>query len=360
MVRKVSVEHMDVVPSAVNKESGTAKPVEAYKEEAKKTEVGRNKTEVGPKIALSEERSEIKTTDRKAPDFLKPLPVSEKPRIMELREDMSVPLNIPSKTDITDMHSEKTETSAADTKKTENTTVSFDKSPAQDEVLKAENKMPAASRAKPQTAEQLTIETADLNSEKKPKKPLFRVIGTLFNTYILIELEDSMIMIDQHAAHERLMYEKFTARMNMGETASQALMIPVIIPVSAHEMALIEENMPALEKVGYEVEPFGDRSISVRAVPFIMGHADIKPIFMDMLGSLDRIGAAAMESRANEIAVMACKAAVKAGDKLTDSEISSLIEQMLETGAPPTCPHGRPVSKTLTKRDIEKLFKRIQ
>ena len=213
------------------------------------------------------------------------------------------------------------------------------------------------SDAKP---EQLAIGDAGVPDKSEEEKPIYRVIGLLFNTYILIELNDSLLMIDQHAAHERLMYEKFTARMNSGKPASQPLMLPVIIAVSPREMSLIEENQEALEKVGYEIEPFGDRSISVRAVPFIMGHADVRPIFMDMLGSLDRIGSAAMEARADEIATMACKAAVKAGDKLTDSEISSLISQMLATGAPPTCPHGRPVSRTLSKRDIEKLFKRIQ
>ena len=91
-----------------------------------------------------------------------------------------------------------------------------------------------------------------------------------------------------------------------------------------------------------------------------MGSAEAKPAFMTIVGSLERISAATREARADEIAVMACKAAVKAGDRLSDSEIESLITTMLETGASPTCPHGRPVSRTLSKRDIEKLFKRIQ
>lgn len=229
--------------------------------------------------------------------------------------------------------------------------------PTIDMAMKARQAQNTEPESKP---EQLIIAEAAPSAMEASNEPVYRVIGTLFNTYILIELNDSLLMIDQHAAHERLMYEKFTARMESGETASQPLMVPVIIAISAKEMAIIEENRDALEKVGYQVEPFGERSISVRAVPFIMGHADVRPIFMDMLGSLDRIGSAAMEARADEIATMACKAAVKAGDKLTDSEISALINQMLATGAPPTCPHGRPVSRTLSKREIEKLFKRIQ
>ena len=192
------------------------------------------------------------------------------------------------------------------------------------------------------------------------EKPVYKFIGIAFSTYIIIEINDEMYIIDQHAAHERIMYEKFKARLNSGDSASQTLLVPMIISVSPKEMALIMESQKALARAGYDVEQFGERSISLRAVPFVMGSADIKPAFMQIIGSLDRIEAATLEARADEIAVMACKAAVKAGDKLTDSEIESLISQMLTTGASPTCPHGRPVSRKLTRRDIEKLFKRIQ
>lgn len=211
-------------------------------------------------------------------------------------------------------------------------------------------------QASTERPEQLTLESAVAGSQR----PVYRVIGVLFNTYILIEAEDALIMIDQHAAHERLMYEKFTARLNSNEPAAQTLMVPMIINVSPREMALILDNADELARAGYDVEQFGDRSISLRSVPFIMGSADARPAFMNIIGSLERISAATREARADEIAVMACKAAVKAGDRLTDSEIETLITQMLATGASPTCPHGRPVSRKLTRREIEKLFKRIQ
>ena len=327
VIHKVSVEQkIGPINQKPEPKEQAAEPMKAP-EMQKQTEVSIKQTEV------CEKKAEIPIL-RPVPEALKVVE-TPRPRVMDLREDMSEPLPFP-------------------TRKTE---------AAKPEEKKPEPEATAAACPAPEKKEmpeQLAIAEAEIKTEKEPEKPVYRVIGTLFNTYILIELADSMVMIDQHAAHERLMYEKFTARMNSGEPASQALLVPVLIPVSAHEMALIEDNIEALNKVGYEVEPFGDRSISVRAVPFIMGHADIRPIFMEMLGSLDRIGAAAMEARAHEIATMACKAAVKAGDRLTDSEISSLISQMLTTGAPPTCPHGRPVSRSLTKRDIEKLFKRIQ
>ncbi|MGI6239024.1 MAG: DNA mismatch repair endonuclease MutL [Christensenellales bacterium] len=191
-------------------------------------------------------------------------------------------------------------------------------------------------------------------------EPEFRIIGVLFKTYILIELEDALLMIDQHAAHERILYEKYKRRLENGEAASQALLLPFVMDVTPREMDLITSFDEALRDAGYEVEPFGDRSISVRAVPFVLGRANLRPAFMDTLDSLDRISAATREARRDEIAIMACKAAVKAGDTLTNSEISALIRQMRETGAPPTCPHGRPVFRTMTKRDIEKMFRRIQ
>jgi DNA mismatch repair protein MutL len=194
----------------------------------------------------------------------------------------------------------------------------------------------------------------------KPAEPAYRVIGTLLKTYILIELGDALILIDQHAAHERILYERFNRRLESGGTASQPLLVPAVIDVTQREMTLLTDFDESLRAAGYEVEPFGERSISVRAVPFILGRADVRPVFMEMLESLDRIATATKEARRDELAMMACKAAVKGGDSLTGSEISSLIDIMQKTGAPPTCPHGRPVFRTLTRREIEKMFRRIQ
>ena len=189
--------------------------------------------------------------------------------------------------------------------------------------------------------------------------PKYRVIGVLLKTYILIEANDSLVMIDQHAAHERLQYEKFLAQLEAGRGAQQ-LLTPMILHLSAREMALIRDNMEALSDAGYDVEPFGEQDIQIRAVPYILGKADLKPAFMEMLGMLDRLRSATVDLRRAEIMQMACKSAVKGGDPLTDSEIDALIRQMLETGAPPTCPHGRPVMKSISRREMEKLFKRIQ
>lgn len=201
----------------------------------------------------------------------------------------------------------------------------------------------------------------DPKPEPVPQKeiPPFRVIGVAFKTYILVESGETMLLIDQHAAHERIQYEKYMARAQAG-AASQQLLTPLVIHLSAREMALIEDNLDVLQDAGYTVEPFGEQDIRVSAVPFVMGRAEMRPLFLEMIQSLGNLKNATLDARRSEIMQMACKSAVKAGDSLSESEIASLIFDMLETGAPPTCPHGRPVVKTITRRELEKMFKRIQ
>ena len=209
-----------------------------------------------------------------------------------------------------------------------------------------------------------TVEKQDIPKEPVEAAPAaaeipFRIIGVAFKTYILVECGETLLLIDQHAAHERLQYEKLMARASAG-TASQQLLAPIVIHLSAREMAVISDNLDLLSEAGYEVEPFGEQDIRVRAVPFVMGKAEVRPLFLEMIQSLNQLKAATVDARRSEIMQMACKSAVKAGDRLSDSEIAALIADMQRTGAPPTCPHGRPVVKALTKRDLEKMFKRIQ
>ena len=187
----------------------------------------------------------------------------------------------------------------------------------------------------------------------------YRVIGVLMNTYILVEADDSLVMIDQHAAHERLNYERLMKQMEEGR-GSQQLLTPLVVHLSAREMALVKDNLEVLQEAGYTVEPFGEQDIQVRSVPFILGKADLRPAFMDAIGALNRVKSATVDLRRAEVMQMSCKSAVKGGDRLSDGEVESLIRQMLETGAPPTCPHGRPVMKSLSRREMEKMFKRIQ
>ena len=211
---------------------------------------------------------------------------------------------------------------------------------------------------RPREIQQVTM------AETAPESPAlndvqYRVIGVLMKTYILVEADDSLVMIDQHAAHERLNYEKFMAQVEAGQ-ASQQLLTPMVLHLSAREMALVTDNLDVMREAGYDVEPFGEQDIQVRSVPVILGKAELRPAFMDALGALDKVRTAAVDLRRAEIMQMSCKSAVKGGDMLSASEVESLIRQMLDTGAPPTCPHGRPVMKVISRREMEKMFKRIQ
>ena len=233
----------------------------------------------------------------------------------------------------------------------------------------AENTKPSAAAAAPDVsgvaAEPAKAPDTESEAPQEPARPVadarppYRVIGVALKTYILIEADDSLVLIDQHAAHERLQYEKLMAQLEAGR-GSQQLLTPIVLRLSAREMALIQENLDVLRESGYEVEPFGETDIQVRAVPFILGRAELKPAFMDTINALNRLRNATVDLRRAEVMQMACKSAVKGGDALSDGEVEALIRTMLETGAPPTCPHGRPVMKKITRRELEKLFKRIQ
>ena len=231
--------------------------------------------------------------------------------------------------------------------------------PAEDEISEQTSVGNEKIKQKQTEVAEIIPVSATQQPEKSTQRPEYRIIGVLLKTYILIEADDSLLLIDQHAAHERLQYEKFMAQLEAG-MGSQQLLTPLILHLSAREMALIRDNMEVLRDAGYEVEPFGELDIQVRAVPFILGRAELKPAFMDAIGTLDRLRNATIDLRRAEVMQMACKSAVKGGDPLSEGEVESLIRQLLETGAPPTCPHGRPVMKSISRRELEKMFKRIQ
>ena len=189
--------------------------------------------------------------------------------------------------------------------------------------------------------------------------PHYRIVGTLFQTYIILEFQDSILLIDQHAAHERIRFEQYKKLLD-SHSAAQQLLAPIVLTLSPRELAAIEANQELLYECGYEIEPFGERDIRVLSVPHILGRADTRMIFMEIIDQLEQLKSVTRDARMAEIIQMSCKHAVKAGDTLSAAEIDSLIAQMLETGAPPTCPHGRPVLHKLTKRDLEHMFKRIQ
>ncbi len=185
-----------------------------------------------------------------------------------------------------------------------------------------------------------------------------KVLGVFANTYILVEFQDTLLIIDQHAAHERLRYQEYEKALHAGN-ASQQLLTPVILSLSPRERGVLLSNQDLLLQAGYEVEAFGERDIQIRAVPHVLGQAELRPLFLEMIDQLDQLKGATIDRRRSEVIQASCKRAVKAGDRLSEAEIRALIDEMLKTDAPPTCPHGRPVLRAMRKAEIERMFKRI-
>ncbi len=204
-----------------------------------------------------------------------------------------------------------------------------------------------------------TVEAPAISAACESPLSEYRLIGVFKNTYLLLEQADSLVMIDQHAAHERILYEKFKRMLEQG-AASQQLLTPLVVHVSARERAVLMDNRETLSQAGFEVEPFGERDMMVRAVPFVLSQASLNPFFMEMVDQLDRLKSATLDRRRGEVIQLSCKRAVKAGDRLTDSEIRALLDEMARTSAPPTCPHGRPVMRVFRASEIERMFKRLQ
>ena len=209
---------------------------------------------------------------------------------------------------------------------------------------------PAANTLEPPTRSETLPQKAVDNAE-------IRVIGVFDNTYIIAEMDETLILIDQHAAHERILYERFRKALE-GGTIMQPLVAPIIMNVSARDRSILMDNQALLLEAGYEIEPFGERDIQVRTVPYVLGQAELKPLFADLIDRLDQLRSATIDRRRGEVITASCKRAVKAGDHLSDAEIRALISDMLTTSAPPNCPHGRPIIKTFKRGEVDHMFRR--
>ncbi len=197
----------------------------------------------------------------------------------------------------------------------------------------------------------------DMCSDEFVKK--YKIIGTLFATYILIQQNDDFYIIDQHAAHERVMYEKLVKEIRSGENIKQMLMIPEVVELKNNEISIVNANRKLFDKAGFEIEEFGGNSFKISAVPSEIAGVAIKELFYDLLDSLQKESGVKEEDRIEYfVFTMACKAAVKANMILDNREIESLISQMMKLDNPFTCPHGRPTAIKITKSEMEKKFKR--
>ena len=198
----------------------------------------------------------------------------------------------------------------------------------------------------------------DFLTEDAKKK--HKIIGQLFKTYWLIEYEDKLFIIDQHAAHEKVLYERTMSKLKDKVFTSQTISPPIIISLDAKETEMLEKHREQIEKMGYVVESFGGKEYMISAIPDNLFHIDMKDLFIEMLDDFANIsGRETPELILEKVASMSCKAAVKGNDKLSLPEIEALIDELLTLENPYNCPHGRPTIISMTKYEIEKKFKRI-
>ena len=195
---------------------------------------------------------------------------------------------------------------------------------------------------------------------EKNATPLYKFIGIAFSTYIIIQMKEDMYIIDQHAAHERIMYEKVKANYyNDKEKDSQLMLLPDIITLSHKEMDIAKENMEMFRKAGFTLEEFGENTIKLTGVPDMCLDLDTKELFLETLDEINTVARTAKQEKEEKfIATVARKAAVKAHMALTKEEVDKLMAQLLVLPNPFTCPHGRPTAIKMSKTDIEKKFSR--
>lgn len=186
-----------------------------------------------------------------------------------------------------------------------------------------------------------------------------RILCTLFDTYILLQKGDDIYLVDQHAAHERLNYDKLKQRLETMTNISQSLVLPVIINVNNQEDNFLQENQQVFEQIGFKIEEYGKCCYRVFEIPFVLAGKDINEYFQDVFKNLNTFVNKPLDFIKDDLCQKACKSSVKAGNKLTNEEIKILIDSLATNKSTLLCPHGRPIIVKLTRTDIEKWFKRI-
>ncbi len=213
------------------------------------------------------------------------------------------------------------------------------------------------------TAKEMSFGQLNLFEEKilsADSRSRFRIIGQVFETYWMIEYEEKLLIIDQHAAHEKVNYERLMRRFHDKTILSQRLMPPVIVSLSGQEETVLEENLDAFAALGFEVEAFGGSEYALRSVPVDLYGCDERGMFLEVLDRLaDGAGFGGIRVIEEKIASMSCKAAVKGNNKMSFAEAESLIDELLTLENPYNCPHGRPTIIAMSRMEMDKKFKRI-
>ena len=186
----------------------------------------------------------------------------------------------------------------------------------------------------------------------------FRVVGSILNTYIVLEKNNSMYLLDQHAAHEKILYEEYMKKFKSNKIDMQMLLDPIVLEVSNIDMLKVEANIDLFLNFGFEIELFGNNHIMVRGVPTIFGNPESEKFIFQIIDNIDDLKNS-YDLKSDKFASMACRAAIKANDKIHTMEMRKLLTQMETCENPFTCPHGRPTIVEISKKEIEKMFKRI-
>lgn len=203
-----------------------------------------------------------------------------------------------------------------------------------------------------------SFEQLDFMDKKASKKR--NIIGQIFDTYWIVEFDKSMYIIDQHAAHEKVLYERFLKQLDNEEISSQIISPAGVISLSSIEADAVEKHLASLRKLGFEIEHFGGREYSISAIPTILPSIDKEVWLKELITELLEVDSAKnTESILEKIASMSCKAAIKGNQRISYEEAKILIDELLELDNPYNCPHGRPTVIQMTKTEIEKKFKRI-
>ncbi|MGL5417039.1 MAG: DNA mismatch repair endonuclease MutL [Clostridium sp.] len=209
------------------------------------------------------------------------------------------------------------------------------------------------------TSEEI-FNTQTISNEKIAKFPPLRIIGQFNKTYILGEFNHTLYLIDQHAAHEKIYFEKYLKDIKEGSIIVQPLLVPTLIEMTSDDLAYYEENKNVFIESGFVIESFGGNTVALKEVPYFLGKVDAKRLFLNIIDNLKNLGSGKREEvKYNKIASMACKSAVKGNDTLSEMEMIKLIEELRFIEDPFHCPHGRPTIIKFTDTDLDKKFKRI-
>ena len=230
----------------------------------------------------------------------------------------------------------------------------FGRLPIQDEEVKPEEKK------EEKDIDILKDNISVFEDIEEYQKPTYKFIGIVFKTYIIIEIGQEMYILDQHAAHERIMYEKVKENYYSDSSKdSQLLLLPDVITLTHKEMDIAKDNMDMFRKAGFTLEEFGENTIKLTGVPTVCIDLDTKELFLETLDEINTVARTAKQEKEEKfIATVACKAAVKANMALDEKEVESLMDKLLSLPNPFTCPHGRPTAIKMTKYDIERKFAR--